>query len=73
MEHRYLTDSAGALLKFERMLDELCSVCNPNSRGAKLGILSERDRSETVQCEACDFQQTRPKKNAPGKRMNDGT
>lgn len=65
MQHKYLTDSSGSLLKFVRMLDEKCTVCNPNSQGAKLGVLMENEKQETVCCEACDFETTRPRTFVP--------
>lgn len=71
--HRYLTDQSGAPLGVIRMTGEVCAVCSPANRG-KLGIVfdSPDGRSEQVQCLSCDYTLTRPKKDPPTRRMNQG-
>ncbi len=72
--HAFLTDNAGELLPIYRLTSEACPVC-PRRPQSVLGIaFTSRDaRSETVQCLTCDYQLTRPVKDPPGRKMNQGT
>lgn len=78
--HAYLTDASGGRLPLFRWTDEVCTMCAPrfNTAGvlerARIGVtFSSRDgRAETIQCTACDFSMTRPRRLPANKRMNDG-
>lgn len=70
--HSYLTNASGAPLPIFRMTygPEKCPQCPPIKPTAVLGVTHEDQRSETVQCLACDYVLTRPKKDPPGRKMN---
>lgn len=51
----------GERFEFERMTNEECSNCNPQSAGAKLGVLYETGNMVKVQCEHCDYSGERRK------------
>lgn len=79
--HAYLTDSSGAALPIWRLTEERCVHCPPRQdpatgqiKYAVLGVTFETNdgRAETVQCLSCDYSMTRPRKDPPGRRMNQG-
>lgn len=78
--HAYLTGPSGELLGVYRLLPEYCTLCPPKvgENGklvrAQLGVIHETKdgRAETVQCLACDYSLTRPRRDPPGRRMNGG-
>ena len=74
--HRYLTDSSGAQLPIWRMTHgpERCPLCPPIRPEAVLGVTFDTPdgRAETVQCLACDYSTTRPRRDPPGRLMNQG-
>lgn len=71
--HEYLTDASGGRLPVYRLCNEYCPECGRTRKGV-LGVTFEtRDgRAETVQCLKCDYTLTRPKRDPPGRRMNQG-
>lgn len=72
--HDYLTDAGGAPLGVYRLTGERCPLCPPIKKSSVLGTTytSADGRAETVQCLACDYSVTRPFRDAPGRRMNQG-
>jgi hypothetical protein len=70
--HRFLKDQSGRPIEFKRMTSERCPTCGVAHK-ACLGVIFETDTAETVQCENCDYAVTRPKRDPPGRRMNQRT
>ncbi|APU88913.1 hypothetical protein Rctr197k_102 [Virus Rctr197k] len=72
--HCYLTESSGKPLPIWRMTygPEKCPLCPPIRAEAVLGVTTESPdgRAETVQCLACDYSATRPRRDPPGRLMN---
>lgn len=77
--HAYLTESGGGALPIFRLLPERCENCPPFKNPAtglieraQLGVThdSPDGRAETVQCLRCDYSLTRPRRDPPGRRMN---
>jgi len=69
--HANLTDGCGTAITFVRMTEEPCPVCF-SPHGGRIGILFETTTSETVHCQRCDYTLSRPHRDAPGRKMNQG-
>lgn len=71
--HQYLTLGNGQPLKFLRLTEEPCPVCNRGPKRTAMMALLHDGPTETVHCIACDHQETRPQKKSPKQRpMNSG-
>jgi hypothetical protein len=68
--HQYLTDGSGAPMPIFRFLHEPCPDCASGALGVTFD--TPDGRAETVQCLRCDYALTRPKRDPPERRMNQG-
>ena len=71
--HKYLHDHTGELIGFVRMTRERCPNCSPANRGT-IGVVLElpSNQAESVHCDSCDYNYVRPRRDEPGRRMNQG-